>query len=248
MRLTVLGSSASYAGPGQACAGYLVSTESTHILLDCGNGALANLGRVMDPLELDALFVTHGHPDHFLDVYSLQALLRYAPDGPAPAMPLYLPSGVRGQLDGILSERGRAEMADAFLANALSPGVDVAIGDLVVTPVGVSHSDGALGLSVSDGWRRIFYTADAALTDELAVSARGCDLLLAEATLPERYRGAVAHMTAAEAGTLAARADAGRLVLTHIWPTTDRRAILDEARAVFSGEVTVAEELAVYVV
>ena len=79
MRLTVLGSSASYAGPGQASAGYLIEGGDARVLFDCGSGVLAKLQRVADPHGLDAIFITHGHPDHFVDLYGFQALLRYAP-------------------------------------------------------------------------------------------------------------------------------------------------------------------------
>lgn len=246
MRLTVLGSSASYAGPGQACAGVLVECEDASVLLDCGNGALVNLARVADPLALDAVFVSHPHPDHFLDLYALQALLRYAPAGPAPALPLHLPAGLFGRMGALLSERGRAELAEAFRVRELAPGVRVEVGDLMVTPTRVEHVEESFALVVEGPRGRVCYTGDTASGPAVLEAARGCDLLLAEATLPERYAGRAPHMTAREAGELARAADVGRLVLTHIWPTTDREAILDEAAEAFSGPVAVASELAVF--
>jgi ribonuclease BN (tRNA processing enzyme) len=49
-------------------------------------------------------------------------------------------------------------------------------------------------------------------------------------------------MTAREAANVADEAGVATLVLTHIWPTTDRGAILEEAGTVFGGEILVAEE------
>ncbi len=243
MRLTVLGSAASYAGPGQACAGYLVEGASGRVLLDCGNGVLANLARVCDPATLDAVFVSHAHTDHYADLYALQALLRYAPSGPLPAMPLYLPAGLLGVLACLLSGHGAAEMGEAFVSRDLAAGEPVESGGLTVTPLAMDHADPTFAFVVESEGRRLCYTSDTAAGDAVLEAARGADLLLAEATLPQAYAGRVAHMTASEAAAVARDAGAKRLVLTHLWPTTSRQAILAEATAVYGGEVLVATEL-----
>ncbi len=74
-------------------------------------------------------------------------------------------------------------------------------------------------------------------------AASGCDLLLAEATLPERYADVVQHLTARQAGEVARKAGAGMLVLVHVWPTNDRDVALSEAREAYGGEVVVAHEM-----
>ena len=242
MRLTVLGSAASYAGPGQACAGHLVESGEARVLLDCGNGALANLAAVMDPATLDAVFITHGHPDHFLDLYSLQALLRYSPEGPVEALPLCLPHGLFEDMSCFLSDRGNAELKAAFKVHDMIEGESLAIGDLVITPWRVEHTAESYALVVTDGNATLCYTSDTAPGEAALRIAQGCDLLLAEATLPEAYRGRAPHMTAAEAGELARAAGVGRLVLTHVWPTNDREAMASEATSAFGRPVTIARE------
>jgi len=243
VNLTVLGSAASYPGAGRACAGYLLEADGAALLLDCGNGVLGNLGRVLDPLALDAVFVTHGHVDHFADVYAMQAALRYAPDGPAAALPLHLPPGLFERMGAVLTEHGRAEFAEAFEVSELADGARASYGAVTVTARGVAHSGDTFALVAEAGGARLVYTADATLDDALRVVAAGADVILADATLPEPYRGRAPHMTAAEAGTLAAGAGAHTLVLTHLWPTVNRDAAAAEASAVFGGRVIVAEEL-----
>ncbi|MDY0087318.1 MAG: MBL fold metallo-hydrolase [Coriobacteriia bacterium] len=243
MRLTVLGSAASYAGPGQACASHLIEGEEARVLFDCGNGSLANLGAVLDPTTLDAVFVTHCHPDHFLDLYALQALLRYAPDGPCEPLLLCVPYGLFERMGALLSERGRTELAAAFKVHELAEGEAVMVGDLVVTPCRVEHTADSFALVASDGDVTLCYTSDTALGPGVREAADGCDLLLAEATLPEAYRGRAPHLTAAEAAELARDAGAGELVLTHVWPTNDRERMVEEAAAIFAGPVVVAREL-----
>lgn len=247
MRLTVLGSSASYAGAGRACAGYLVSGSETCLMVDCGHGALANASRVLDPATLDALVLSHMHPDHVADTYALQALLRYAPYGPLPPLSLHAPQGALTLLGRLLHERGAAELSAAFKESALVDGHEFEVGALRVTPHAVEHTGETYALVIVDGkGRKLCYSSDSTACEALVAAAEGADLLLAEATMPEKYAGMAPHMTAREAARVARAAGAGRLVLTHVWPTSDRGAILDEAREEFGGDVSVASELDAY--
>lgn len=243
MRVTVLGSSASYAGPGQACAGHLVEGGGVRVVFDLGNGALANLGRLIDPATVDAVFISHAHPDHFLDLFSLQALLRYAPQGPAPALRVYASEDLLERAACLLSSHGRLEFVEAFRMAALADGIPVRVGDMLVTPYAVEHEGTTFALVAEADGRRMCYTSDSRPGSAVLAAARGADLLLADATLPEEYAGRAPHMTASQAGSLAAEAGASRLVLTHLWPTTPRHDILDSAKQAFGGPVQLADEL-----
>jgi ribonuclease BN (tRNA processing enzyme) len=245
MRLTVAGAAASYAGPGQACSSYLVETERTRVLLDCGNGSLANLAKFTDPLALDAIFITHRHPDHFLDLFALQAAIRYAPAGPAPVepTPLYAPPGLAEAMACLLDGRGQEDLQGAFAMHVIEPRVPVTVGDLTVTPMPVEHIPDTFALRVANGDALLCYTSDSRFGPLAWQAAEGAHVLLCEATLPQEYAGAAPHMTAEEAGELGSRSGARTLVLTHLWPTADREELLESARRTFSGELVLASEL-----
>jgi ribonuclease BN (tRNA processing enzyme) len=243
MRLTVLGSAASYAAAGQACSGHLVQAGETSVLFDCGNGVLANLSAAMDPLDLDALFITHAHVDHFADVYALQALMRYAPGGPSGPLPLYLGQGLFDRMGCLLSEHGREELAEAFEVHEVADGDEVVVGDMVVGVACVDHIDPTFALIATVAGSRLCFTSDTGMSHAVVEAADGCDLLLAEATLPERYADAAPHLTARQAGEIASQVGASMLVITHVWPTNDRDATLAEAQGAFGGRVAVAREM-----
>lgn len=243
MRLTVLGSSASYASAGRACAGYLVREGGASVLFDCGNGVIANLASVIDPITLDAVFVTHEHIDHFADIYALQAALRYAPSGPVRALSLHVPPGLFERMGAVLGERGRTELAEAFDVHELSEGAAVRVGGLTITPRLVDHVDPTFALIAENGAARLAYTSDSRLGATVIEAASGARVLLADATLPEEYAGRSAHMTPKEAGELARDAGVGMLVLTHLWPTVDRTRAAEEAAGSFQGRIVVANEL-----
>lgn len=246
MRLTVLGSGASHAVAGQACSGYLVESGDTRVLFDCGNGAIANSYEVTDPYSIDAVFITHNHPDHYADIYSLQAMLRYAPQGPVARMRLFAPGPLFEVMQKILSDRGAQEFREAFAFEALVPRRAVRVGSLTVTPFEVDHTAPTYALVAADGDSTLCYTADTAPGTRVLAAATGADLLLAEATLPERYAGMSPHMTATQAGELARDSGAKQLVLTHVWPTNDRAEMSLHVHTVFDGPVAFARELETY--
>lgn len=242
MRVTVLGSAASHAGEGQACAGHLVEGGGVRVLFDCGNGVLANLYKVIDPLSIDAVFITHNHPDHYVDLYSMQSMLQYSPKGPIGSLPLFLPDGLFERLQGLLSERGAEAFRAAFDAKSLVDGQPVSVGGMTVTPKEVEHTPPTYALVADADGARLVFTADTAPCDHACTAVEGADFILAEATLPEQYAGQSPHMTAREAGELAKDAGAIDLALVHVWPTNDRDQAKIDAEKAFGGPVTVARE------
>lgn len=132
MQLTVLGRWSPYPPSGGACPGYLVTAGATRILLDCGSGVVAALHRVCHAHDLTAAVITHLHPDHFSDVYTLQNALRFgrAPDPAAPPLLLYLPDGAGPILAAALpTESSRREFAARFAFRSLEAGAGAAAAD-----------------------------------------------------------------------------------------------------------------------
>jgi ribonuclease BN (tRNA processing enzyme) len=93
MRLTILGGSGASPNPGMGCAGLLVETGDTRLVLDLGPGTLQELRKHTDFRALDAVVISHMHVDHVLDLLALRHALAYNPV-PAPGpIPVWLPPG-----------------------------------------------------------------------------------------------------------------------------------------------------------
>ena len=103
------------------------------------------------------------------------------------------------------------------------------------------HTDESLAYAVDDGAGRLVYTGDTGESAELARWAAGCDLLLAECSLPDS-QGMTIHLTPSQAGALAHAAGARRLVLTHFYPQIEGTDPAGVAGRVFSGEVVAARD------
>src|SRR5919198_5349907 len=95
LRLEIIGCSGAAPEPGGACSCYLVWGGGVAILLDCGPGALPRLATRLAPEAVDAIFLSHMHQDHILDLLPYTRALRKADQGAAghPAFASPAPSG-----------------------------------------------------------------------------------------------------------------------------------------------------------
>lgn len=249
MRLIILGCSGSIPGPNAAASGYLIEADGFVLGIELGNGTLAQLQSVHDPFDLDALVLSHLHPDHCADFSALTVLRRYHPDPPYHRrpnhLPVYAPEDAPARLANAYApnefERVDTDLSDVYDFHPLTAG-PVQIGPFELSAIKVDHPTPAFGLRVSHGGRTIAYTGDTGPCSALDELACGVDVLLSEASWtdrPERPSGV--HLSGKQAGELALRAGVGKLFLTHIPPWTDRDAVFAEALAVFPETVRVEQ-------
>jgi ribonuclease BN (tRNA processing enzyme) len=236
--LTVLGSCGAWPEPGRACAGYLLSHNGYRVLMDLGYGALPRLLAHCPDGEVDAVIVTHSHPDHCVDVSGL-ARVRYYAAGDTPKLPMYCAPGVLHVLETLEPRPHPSTLFDVHDLNGTHR-----LGPFQLETHQLPHNVPNFGVRLSAPGVTVTYTGDSGPSPVLADLGRHADLLISDATLqgrsPETRPRYV--MTAAEAGALAACAGAKRLLLTHFWPGTDRAVSVQEAREVFDGEIVAAEE------
>lgn len=243
MELVVLGTSAAYPRCGRACSGYLLRDNKTDILVDCGTGVLSNLFRWADPACLSAIIITHLHTDHFLDIYPLRYYLQYERRMDSPLLVLAPPGGEE-HIRKIISEENRSLFADIFRFVSIDEMTGVNIGSLKVIFFMVPHFKETFAVAVADG-RKVVFTSDCGFECKpvLKKAAFGAHLLVCEATLQERKdfleKG---HLTAEQAGQIAAEAKVEKLMLTHIWSSLDPQVSQSQAEKAFGGEVIIATE------
>ena len=235
MRLTVLGGSGAWPAAGGACSGYLVEQDGFRLLLDPGFATVPRLLGLIAAAEVDAVLVTHGHPDHCADLNPLLRARKLT--GGSPVLPVH---ALPGALDAVLALDEPQMLAGQYELHEL--GRTEAVGPFQVRTVPLPHFVPNLGVRLGAGGAALAYTGDAAPDGGVVELARDADLLLAEASfadgVPEALAGGLS--SAADAGRQAARAGARRLVLAHLFPTTDPEAARAAATAAFPGPVEVA--------
>ncbi len=257
MRLTVIGCSGSFPGPDSPASCYLAEAEGFRLLIDLGSGALGPLQRAAGLAGVHAIMISHLHADHCLDLCGYSVARTYHPAGPMPPIPVYGPAGTAQRLsaalrpvpDDMAGPAGSGEdpghaMTDAFGFETLRPG-PVEVGPFRITAARMNHPVETFGLRLEHGGRSVAYSADTGPTDALADLASGADLLVCEASFAQPGPGGPElppglHLTGRQAGEHAAKAGAGRLVLTHLPPWNDPSATLAEAARAYRGEVSLA--------
>ena len=253
MRVTVVGCSGSFAGPRSPASSYLVQAEAGgrtwSVLLDLGSGALGALQRHLSPDDLDAVVLTHLHPDHCVDLCGLYVTRRYRPAGPLPhRLPVHGPAGTARRLALMYHGLEDGGMDAQFDISTVSDAVPLTIGPFTVTPYAVNHPVEAYGYRVEADGAVLAFTGDTDTCDNLTPLLCGADLALVDCAFVDgRDTVAGIHLSGSRAAAAAVLAGGvGRLVLTHLPAWNDPELCRAQARAVWPGEVELALPDATY--
>ncbi len=248
MKLTVVGCSGSFAGPDSPASSYLVRAEhegrTWSVLLDLGSGALGALQHHLDPVtDLDAVFLTHLHPDHCVDLLGLYVMRHYRPQHrPTRRLPVHGPEGTLARLDLMyhgLEDGGLVREFDVATVRDAEP---VRVGPFTITPYAVNHPVEAYGYRVEAGDSVLAFTGDTDDCPGLDPLLAGADIALTDSAFVDgRDTTRGIHLTASRAAAAAVRAgDVRRLLLTHLPSWNDPEACRAQAARVWPGEVEVA--------
>ena len=236
LELVVLGAGPAYTDRvGATGAAYLLRHPDGDLLLDLGQGSFPRLAAELPPTDLDAILVTHLHPDHFVDLVPLRHYLRWHLSPPGRVRVLG-PRSLADRLDGLHAEPG-------FSAAALDI-EDIGLGGRTIGPFAVrtglvTHTDESYGIRVSvGGGSGLVYSGDCGRAEDLDPLIRAGDVLLVEVSFgPGPVPADAAHLAGPEVGRLADRTGAGSVLLTHLLMAQDREATLASVRATFDGPV-----------
>ena len=246
LRLTVIGPGPAYTRRrGRTSSCYLVRGGGSAVVLDMGHGSFAALGAVLDPRTLDAIFISHLHPDHHIDLVPMRHYLKFGCTM-AAKVPLHAPDGIRARYDALNDEPG---FLDPLAGPPLVAGM-LRIGALTVEARRVTHTDSSYAFRVTladdaggghDDRPGLVYSGDCGRAADLLALVRPGDTLLSEAAWGANPAiEEVEHLTAADAATVARDGGAARLILTHILDDSRPIAALHIARTVYSGPVELA--------
>lgn len=196
---------------------------------------------------IDAVVVTHRHPDHMIDLHGLFRARWFGRRG-APAIPLYAPAGVIDRIVA-LEEDDRDAVHQVFAWHE-TPAPAEELGPFLQETRSLPHFVPNVGVRWSCAEFSIAYTGDTGPDAAVADLGRDVDLFIVEATSRDQQPGTPPatpgprqlHMSARDAGNAAAAAGARQLMLTHFWPGNDREQSRAEAAAVFDGQILLADE------
>ncbi|KAG7303022.1 hypothetical protein JYU34_013030 [Plutella xylostella] len=218
---------------------HLQLDENSSLLLDCGEGTLAQLVRFYGPKRvnavlrtLKAIYISHLHADHHIGTIGvIQARARAFQEASLTPEPLHLLAP--GQIMSWLAmydqqfERIRGDFTLVPNQNLLY----TARGDCTITPILsslgvhnietclVSHCPNAFGVAITvDEHNKITYSGDTIPCDELAVIGANSTLLIHEATMEDSLAAEARikmHSTTSQAIDMGRKMNARYTILTH---------------------------------
>ncbi|MBO0961266.1 MBL fold metallo-hydrolase [Neobacillus sp. MM2021_6] len=238
MKLTIIGYWGGYPKQNGACSGYLLEHGGFQLLIDCGSGVLSKLQNIIQPEELDAVIISHYHPDHIADIGVLQhaRLILGFLGKDFPTLPVY---------GHEFDQQEFAKLTYKNITNgvAYDPHNTVNIGPFQVSFLKTIHPVPCYAMKIEADGKSIVYTADSAFQEEFIEFSQGADLLLCECNFYGNQNGKSAgHMNSLEAGRFAQRAAVKQLILTHLPQYGELVNLITEASGEFTGIIKLADE------
>jgi ribonuclease BN (tRNA processing enzyme) len=236
----VLGYQSPYPGPGGATPSYLLQTDEGMVLIDCGSAAVEKLHQRTHCARLAAVILSHLHHDHMCDLFILQYAIRMAilRNERTVPLPVYAPAAPKKYAELI-------SYKNFTVHYPVASGRNITLIGCTITFFPTSHNIPCYAMRIDYCGKSIVYGADAGPDSLFSPYADDCDLIVLEATyreqdLPKTNKKRT-HLSAGEAGQIAANVRARRLLLTHLYPEFDKKDYLLEAKKFFHGEILLPE-------
>jgi ribonuclease BN (tRNA processing enzyme) len=244
LTVTVLGSGTGIPSVDRCGPGYLLEAHRLVALVDCGPGVVRQLARAGRSLAaLDAVFITHVHPDHVSDLVPLLHALILSRGARTRPLDLFGPPGFAEFVaQRVISVSGEPK---GFELRVDEVDQELYYRDCAITTAPTVHVPdlASIAYRFEADARSVVFSGDSDTCHELEALASGADLLILDCSYPDELK-AEGHLSSSECGRLAASAGARTVLLSHIYPTdVAATARVDECRAQFDGEVILAEDL-----
>lgn len=242
-KVTVLGCSGIYSAPGGACSGYLVDSEDTVVWMDAGPGTLSNLQLHQQLENVDAIVLSHEHPDHWLELPVVYNAWKYCMD--IAPLNVYGTSGTKKLAENLIGQ----DLSPVFNFHTIADGDAIEIGNQKWRFSQTDHPVETMAARVNFNGSSFAYSADTGPNWDPTSLISGVDLFLCEATFSNESEGKVnVHLSARQAGEMASQAKANRLVITHSMPEYHSHDLVNQASEAFGVPVEQAEINAIYTI
>ena len=232
MRVTLLGTGTLVPRPDRASPGLVVEVGGELVLVDPGPGSIRRLADLkFDFRELDAVGITHRHPDHTIDLLHLFFATRYAPgDRRTKPLTIFGPPGLSDFIDTLTRAHAEWTQAETYERPIveIAPGSSLERGRYRVRTEEMKHLKTSLGFRFEEQGTVLAYTGDTEVCDEAVALGKDADLFLIECSGHKQYPG---HLTPEGVADILNRARPKRTVLVHIYPDPDEESLARAVRA-----------------
>jgi ribonuclease Z len=238
LKITVLGAGTCIPYPNFSPAGYLVYINQVPLLLEAGPGTIARMSaQGVNYQDLEYILISHLHPDHVLDLLTLLQVFNATPGWTRKKILTVI--GCEG-IKYFLEEQFR--LFDGTKPESYSMQIYEMKNETIhfegwsLTSALSLHTPKSLAFRISNMSKSLVYSGDASTPDNLIELAQGADLLLCECSFPLGWE-TPDHLSPDQVGTLAKKAIAKRVALTHRYPQSIQEDVISQVRTYYDGEV-----------
>ncbi|MEM4482081.1 MAG: ribonuclease Z [Desulfurococcaceae archaeon] len=224
----------------------VIKVNSDLYVLDPGEGCQYRMfKRGLSPLKIKAIFISHGHGDHYLGMPGLiqTMTLSERKDQLMIAFPTSLKQSLQNfVLSGLIKPCFKLELAE------VNSSFTYADQKIQAKAFPVDHGVEAYGYWFSIGKKTICYSGDTAPTQSVVENCRGVDILIHEATFTNVYEKEAyeqKHSTAGSAARTAALSGAKMLILVHMSARHENGEIFFDAYRFYRNTVVANDEMIV---
>lgn len=216
MKVTILGYWGAYPHQGEGTTSFLLESGDFHLLLDVGSTTLVQLEKILDPLVLDAVILTHYHHDHIADLGVLQYLRQLKPSAPIAELPIY------GHSED-LAHFNALTLPGVSKGIAYQPQKELTIGPFQISFLKTVHPVPCFAMRIveRETGKVLVFTADTGYFADLIPFCQDADVLITDTYFLKGMEGHHAHLTSKETGLLAKEANVKKLVLSHLKQDVD---------------------------
>ncbi len=179
-----------FIGVGDACdpehgntSIHVVTDNKTSLLFDCGFSVPHSyFAFCNNPDQLDLLWTSHFHGDHYFGIPLL--LLKFWEMGRSKPLVVIGQKGIRGKVYDAMDlafPNFLTKLCYEVQFREIEPGCPETLAGLTFHAVETYHSQRNLGLLVSDGSKKVYYSGDGRPTEAVAGLVQDCDLVVHEA-------------------------------------------------------------------
>ena len=237
MKLTVLGCWGAYPHKGEGTTSFLLQSEGFNLLLDAGSATLIELEKVLSPLALDAVILSHYHPDHVADLGVLQHYWQLFPKQAGEERPVYPVYGHGEDTENF----ARLTMPNVSQGYDYLTEETLELGPFSITFMKTIHPVVCYAMRFEEkSTGKVFvFTGDSGYMEGFLEFTKDADLFLADTYLFAGNEQHFAHFTSKEAGEISLATGVKKLVLTHLPQFGDLEQLRQEASDAAQGQVPV---------
>ena len=243
LHLSFVGTGAPVPTGERVQSGYLIESDDSRVLVDCGSGVLHRLAQSgVELMDIAAVVLTHHHADHVSDLIPLVKARLFLGE---PSLTVVGPEGTTELVEDLLSAYEYLRDGVDLVVREVTPGT-FSVAGFDVVAIETRHVMYCLAYRITpagDDGPTITLSGDSEASPEVVALADGSDLLVHDCAYPDELADSP-HASPSELGRALDGARIGRTYLTHLAPETDGRGdeMLESIGEYYDGDVRIAHD------